>query len=52
MLFEGVWGYHFDPGTNIIDVHIGRLRKKLESDKDSPVIHTIRGAGYVLATKK
>ncbi|WP_338923279.1 response regulator transcription factor [Pseudomonas silesiensis] len=51
MLFEAVWGYHFDPGTNIIDVHIGRLRKKLEGDKDSPVIHTIRGAGYVLATK-
>ncbi|QCY12219.1 response regulator transcription factor [Pseudomonas sp. MPC6] len=51
MLFEEVWGYHFDPGTNIIDVHIGRLRKKLEGDKDSPVIHTIRGAGYVLATK-
>ena len=52
MLFEGVWGYHFDPGTNIIDVHIGRLRKKLESDENSPVIHTIRGAGYVLVTQK
>lgn len=51
MLFEEVWGYHFDPGTNIIDVHMSRLRKKLEGDKDSPVIHTIRGAGYVLATK-
>ncbi|MCY1260876.1 Transcriptional regulatory protein CusR [compost metagenome] len=51
MLFEEVWGYHFDPGTNIIDVHIGRLRKKLEGDEGSPVIHTIRGAGYVLATK-
>lgn len=51
MLFEEVWGYHFDPGTNVIDVHIGRLRKKLEGDKDSPIIHTIRGAGYVLATK-
>lgn len=51
MLFEEVWGYHFDPGTNIIDVHIGRLRKKLEGDEGTPVIHTIRGAGYVLTPK-
>lgn len=49
MLFQEVWGYHFDPGTNIIDVHIGRLRKKIEGN-GSPFIHTIRGAGYVLAT--
>ena len=51
MLFEEVWGYRFDPGTNIIDVHIGRLRKKLEGDEGTPAIHTIRGAGYVLAAK-
>jgi len=50
MLFQAVWGYHFDPGTNIIDVHIGRLRKKIEGG-DSPIIHTIRGAGYVLAAQ-
>lgn len=48
MLFQEVWGYHFDPGTNIIDVHIGRLRKKIEG-QGSPAIHTVRGAGYVLA---
>jgi two-component system OmpR family response regulator len=50
MLFQAVWGYHFDPGTNIIDVHIGRLRKKIEGGA-SPIIHTIRGAGYVLAAQ-
>jgi two-component system OmpR family response regulator len=50
MLFQAVWGYHFDPGTNIIDVHIGRLRKKIEGSA-SPVIHTIRGVGYVLAAQ-
>ena len=51
MLFQAVWGYHFDPGTNIIDVHIGRLRKKIEGG-GSPVIHTIRGSGYVLTTQE
>lgn len=50
MLFEEVWGYHFDPGTNIIDVHIGRLRKKIEA-QGAPLIHTIRGAGYMLASQ-
>jgi two-component system OmpR family response regulator len=50
MLFEEVWGYHFDPGTNIIDVHIGRLRKKIEG-QGAPLIHTIRGAGYMLASQ-
>lgn len=50
MLFEEVWGYHFDPGTNIIDVHIGRLRKKIEGP-GAPLIHTIRGSGYMLATQ-
>lgn len=51
MLFQAVWGYHFDPGTNIIDVHIGRLRKKIEGS-GSPVIQTIRGSGYVLASQE
>lgn len=50
MLFEEVWGYHFDPGTNIIDVHMGRLRKKIEGP-GAPLIHTIRGSGYVLGTQ-
>ncbi|WP_341520065.1 response regulator transcription factor [Pseudomonas sp. G.S.17] len=50
MLFQEVWGYHFDPGTNIIDVHIGRLRKKIEAD-GAPAIQTIRGSGYVLVEK-
>lgn len=49
MLFEAVWGYRFDPGTNIIDVHIGRLRKKIDSDGLTPLIHTVRGLGYILS---
>ena len=50
MLFQEVWGYHFDPGTNIIEVHLGRLRKKIEG-ADAPTIRTIRGSGYVLVKK-
>lgn len=49
MLFESVWGYHFDPGTNIIDVHIGRLRRKVDMPGLPPLIHTVRGSGYVLS---
>lgn len=49
MLFESVWGYHFDPGTNIIDVHIGRLRRKVDVSGLQPLIHTIRGSGYMLS---
>jgi two-component system OmpR family response regulator len=49
MLFESVWGYHFDPGTNIIDVHIGRLRRKVDTQDLSPLIHTVRGSGYTLS---
>ena len=48
MLFEEVWGYHYDPQTNVIDVHIGRLRRKLEEGGQSQLIHTVRGSGYVL----
>lgn len=47
MLLEAVWDYHFDPQTNVIDVHISRLRKKL-SDENSTLIKTIRGAGYLI----
>ena len=46
MLLEGVWDYHFDPGTNIIDVHVSRLRRKIDAGFDTPLLHTIRGAGY------
>jgi two-component system OmpR family response regulator len=48
MLLEGVWDYHFDPGTNVIDVHLSRLRKKVDEGFDSPLLHTVRGAGYRL----
>jgi two-component system OmpR family response regulator len=47
MLLEGVWDYHFDPGTNVIDVHISRLRKKID-EAGPPLLHTVRGAGYRL----
>jgi two-component system OmpR family response regulator len=46
MLLEGVWDYHFDPQTNVIDVHISRLRQKLDKGFDKPLLHTMRGAGY------
>lgn len=48
MLLEGVWDYHFDPGTNVIDVHISRLRRKIDEEGEPPLIHTVRGAGYRL----
>lgn len=48
MLLEGVWDYHFDPGTNVIDVHISRLRRKLDDGHEYPLLHTVRGAGYRL----
>ncbi|KKD57854.1 transcriptional regulator [Grimontia sp. AD028] len=47
-LFEAIWSYHFDPKTNVIDVHIANLRKKLEEAGCSGILHTVRGAGYVL----
>jgi two-component system OmpR family response regulator len=48
MLLENVWDYHFDPQTNVIDVHVSRLRGKIEKGFDSPILHTVRGAGYIL----
>jgi two-component system OmpR family response regulator len=51
MLLEGVWDYNFDPQTNVIDVHISRLRSKIYRDFDKPLIHTVRGAGYMLSGK-
>lgn len=48
MLLEKVWDYHFDPQTNVIDVHVSRLRSKIDRDFDTPMLHTVRGAGYRL----
>jgi len=48
MLLEGVWNLHFDPQTNIIDVHMSRLRTSIDKGFPRPLIHTVRGAGYVL----
>lgn len=49
MLLEAVWDYHFDPGTNVIDVHISRLRRKIDDGEERVLFHTVRGAGYRLA---
>lgn len=49
MLLENVWDYHFDPQTNVIDVHISRLRRKVDKGFETPLIHTVRGAGYKLS---
>jgi two-component system OmpR family response regulator len=48
MLLEKVWDHHFDPQTNVIDVHVSRLRQKIDKGFDSPLLHTVRGAGYTL----
>jgi two-component system OmpR family response regulator len=48
MLLEGVWDYHFDPQTNVIDVHVSRLRQKVDKPFSTPLIHTVRNAGYML----
>ena len=48
MLLENVWDYHFDPQTNVIDVHISRLRSKIERDFDTALLHTVRGSGYIM----
>jgi len=49
MLLENVWDYHFDPQTNVIDVHISRLRQKIDKGFAKPLLHTVRGAGYRLS---
>jgi two-component system, OmpR family, response regulator len=51
MLLEAVWDYHFDPQTNVIDVHISRLRQKLDRDRSTTLLHTVRGAGYLLGNR-
>ncbi len=48
MLLENVWDYHFDPQTNVIDVHISRLRSKIDKGQTNPLLETVRGAGYMI----
>jgi len=52
MLLENVWDYHFDPQTNVIDVHMSRLRAKIDKGFTRPLLHTVRGAGYVIRDAK
>ena len=51
MLLENVWDYHFDPQTNVIDVHISRLRSKIDKGFGEPLLHTVRGAGYMIRAR-
>jgi DNA-binding response OmpR family regulator len=51
-ILEKVWNYHFDPGTNIVDVYVRRLREKIDADFENKLLHTVRGAGYVLKEEK
>jgi two-component system OmpR family response regulator len=48
MLLEQVWDFHFDPKTNIVESHVSRLRGKIDRGHAQPLIHTVRGAGYIL----
>ena len=48
LIMEHVWNYHFDPQTNVVDVLVCRLRNKIDRTFETPMIHTIRGVGYVL----
>ncbi len=52
MIFEAVWGYRFDPGTNVIDVHMARLRRKVDGGHAPPLIRTVRGCGYQLGASR
>src|SRR2546421_594157 len=52
MLLENVWDYHFDPQTNVIDVHISRLRSKIDKGFPQPLLQTVRGAGYMVRESK
>ncbi len=51
MLLEAVWDYHFDPQTNVIDVHISRLRQKIDRDRAVALLHTVRGSGYLIGLR-
>jgi two-component system OmpR family response regulator len=52
MLLENVWDYHFDPQTNVIDVHVSRLRSKIDKGFSEPLLHTVRGAGYMIRSER
>lgn len=52
MMLEGVWEYHFDPGTNVVDVHVSRLRRKIDDGFNRQLVHTVRGAGYMLGLQE
>ncbi len=49
MLLENVWDYHFDPQTNVVDVHIGKLRQKIDAESDRPLLRTVGNAGYMVS---
>jgi len=49
MLLENVWDYHFDPQTNVVDVHISKLRQKIDADRERPLLKTVRNAGYMVS---
>jgi len=49
MLLENVWDYHFDPQTNVVDVHISKLRQKIDADAERPLLKTVRNAGYMIS---
>lgn len=51
-LLQAVWGIDFDPGTNVVEVHVRRLRKKIDDPFESPLVHTVRGAGYALHVER
>jgi two-component system OmpR family response regulator len=48
MLLEGIWGFHFNPDSNIVDTHMSRIRSKIDRGDDAPLIRTVRGAGYMI----
>ncbi|MBS0476930.1 MAG: response regulator transcription factor [Proteobacteria bacterium] len=52
MMLEGVWEYHFDPGTNVVDVHVSRLRRKVDDGFARSLVHTVRGSGYMLGVSE
>jgi two-component system OmpR family response regulator len=51
MLLENVWDYHFDPETNVVDVHISKLRQKIDTDAEHPLLRTVRNAGYMISAE-
>jgi two-component system OmpR family response regulator len=52
MLLEHVWDYHFDPQTNIVDVHVSKLRQKIDAESERPLLRTVRNAGYMIAANE